>query len=206
MPSGAGLTIVVAVLMLPFAGPAFAQAKGDYVLQCQREIRPKGYYTYDAGQRLPVVVPEQGGTQVEADALNACIRAKAYGKTAAATMMTPVPESSAGPVGGIAATAQDKPRYTRKQRGAALLSGGSGYRGAYLEGGIGVHLLSATSLGSKRFSTALQFGEHLGFGYRFGARGAFDLGYRYQHVSNADIKHPNSGIEFNQVRLQYWFD
>jgi lipid A 3-O-deacylase len=79
-------------------------------------------------------------------------------------------------------------------------------RGAYLEGGIGVHLLSATSLGSKRFSTALQFGEHLGFGYRFGAHGAFDLGYRYQHVSNADIKRPNSGIEFNQISLQYWFD
>jgi hypothetical protein len=137
MRSGAGLTIVVAVLMLPVAGPAFAQAKGDYVLQCQREIRPKGYYTYDAGQRVPVVVPDQGGTQVEADALNACIRSKAYGKKTAATMMTPVPESSAGPVAGSAATARDKPRYTRKQRGAALLSGGSGYRGAYLEGGTG---------------------------------------------------------------------
>ena len=78
-------------------------------------------------------------------------------------------------------------------------------RGAYLEGGIGLHLLSATSLGSRRYSTAFQFGEHLGFGYRFGARGAFDLGYRYQHISNADIKTPNSGADFHQLRLQYWF-
>jgi len=78
-------------------------------------------------------------------------------------------------------------------------------RGAYLEGGIGVHLLSATSLGNKRYSTAFQFGEHLGFGYRFGTRGAFDLGYRYQHISNADIKTPNSGADFHQLRLQYWF-
>lgn len=77
-------------------------------------------------------------------------------------------------------------------------------RGLYLEGGIGAHLLSETRLGSRRYSTAFQFGEHLGFGYRFGARGAFDLGYRYQHVSNGDIKTPNSGADFHQVRLQYW--
>lgn len=77
-------------------------------------------------------------------------------------------------------------------------------QGPYLEGGIGVHLLSETRLGGKRYSTAFQFGEHFGFGYRFGARGAFDLGYRYQHISNGDIKTPNSGADFHQVRLQYW--
>jgi lipid A 3-O-deacylase len=78
-------------------------------------------------------------------------------------------------------------------------------QGAYVEGGIGIHLLSQTRLGNKRYSTAFQFGEHLGFGYRFGARGALDLGYRYQHISNADIKTPNSGADFHQLRLQYWF-
>jgi hypothetical protein len=78
-------------------------------------------------------------------------------------------------------------------------------RGPYAEAGIGMHLLSETQLGNKRYSTAFQFGEHLGFGWRFGARGAFDLGYRYQHISNADIKTPNSGADFHQIRLQYWF-
>lgn len=78
-------------------------------------------------------------------------------------------------------------------------------QGIYLEAGMGAHLLSATDLGNKRFGSNLQFGEHLGIGYRFGARGAVDVGYRYQHLSNADIKNPNHGIEFHQIRLQYWF-
>jgi lipid A 3-O-deacylase len=78
-------------------------------------------------------------------------------------------------------------------------------KGLYAEGGIGFHLLSRTSLGPKRFSTAFQFGNHLGIGYRFGAKGAFDLGLRYQHLSNASIKSPNNGINFTQVRVQYWF-
>ncbi len=77
--------------------------------------------------------------------------------------------------------------------------------GAYIQGGIGLHLLSGTRLGNKRYSTAFQFGEHLGFGYRFGVRGALDIGYSYQHISNADIKTPNSGADFHQLRLQYWF-
>lgn len=79
-------------------------------------------------------------------------------------------------------------------------------KGFYVEGGIGAHYLSGTTLGSRRFSTRFQFGDHLGIGYRFGPRGAFDLGYRYQHLSNADIKRPNDGMDFNQLRLQYWFD
>ncbi len=79
-------------------------------------------------------------------------------------------------------------------------------RGFYVEGGIGAHLLSSTQLGNKRFGSTFQFGDHLGFGYRFGARGAMDLGYRYQHLSNADIKQPNNGIDFQQLRLQYWFE
>jgi hypothetical protein len=77
--------------------------------------------------------------------------------------------------------------------------------GLYAEGGVGLHLLSRTSLGSKRFSTSFQFGNHVGIGYRFGAKGALDLGLRYQHLSNAGIKHPNNGINFTQARLQYWF-
>ena len=78
-------------------------------------------------------------------------------------------------------------------------------QGPYAELGIGAHLLSRTSLGDKRFSTKFQFGDHLGVGYRFGAKGAFDLSYRYQHLSNAGIKRPNNGINFNQIRLQYHF-
>ncbi|MEQ1772196.1 MAG: acyloxyacyl hydrolase [Burkholderiales bacterium] len=78
-------------------------------------------------------------------------------------------------------------------------------KGLYAEGGIGFHLMSRTSLGTKRFGTPFQFGNHLGVGYRFGPKGALDLGLRYQHLSNASIKQPNNGINFTQVRVQYWF-
>ena len=76
----------------------------------------------------------------------------------------------------------------------------------YLEAAIGIHLLSHTSLSpQRRLSTKFQFGDHLGLGLRFGPRHAFDLGYRYQHLSNAGIKQPNQGINFHQLRLQYHF-
>lgn len=52
---------------------------------------------------------------------------------------------------------------------------------------------------------AFQFGDHLGVGMIFGDRGQFDLGYRFQHVSNADIKKPNSGINIQQIRFAYLF-
>lgn len=81
----------------------------------------------------------------------------------------------------------------------------NGLSGPYLEAGIGFHLLSKSRLGDRRFSTLFQFGDHFGLGYRFGARNALDLGYRYQHLSNTGIKKPNDGIEFHQIRLQYHF-
>ncbi len=81
----------------------------------------------------------------------------------------------------------------------------NGLTGLYAEAGIGFHLMSRTQIGDKRMSTLFQFGDHIGAGYRFGAKGAFDLSYRFQHLSNADIKKPNNGINFHQIRLQYHF-
>ena len=78
-------------------------------------------------------------------------------------------------------------------------------RGFYGEAAIGFHLYSRTSIGDRRLSTAFQFGDHVGIGYRFGVKSAFDLSYRYQHLSNGSIKQPNQGINFNQIRLQYHF-
>jgi hypothetical protein len=140
----AGLTLAVAAL-LPLASIVEARAKADYATQCTFEIKPKGYYTYEAGQKVPVVVPDQGGTQAEADALNACIRAKANAaktKSTAGSMATPVPEDTGAPSGkpsrkASAATAAASSSYTKKQRGSAVLSGGAGYHGSYLEGGTG---------------------------------------------------------------------
>ena len=77
--------------------------------------------------------------------------------------------------------------------------------GPYFEAGIGFHGLTHTQIGNKHLSTAFQFGDHLGIGYRFGPRRAFDLSYRFQHLSNAGIREPNPGINFQMVRLQYRF-
>jgi hypothetical protein len=56
-----------------------------------------------------------------------------------------------------------------------------------------VNLLSRTQIGEHQLSTAFQFGEFAGVGIAFGDKRQFDLGVRYQHVSNADIKSPTTG-------------
>jgi hypothetical protein len=76
----------------------------------------------------------------------------------------------------------------------------------YVEAAIGIRFVSATSVSSQRaFGSSFQFGDHLGVGFRFGDKGQYDLGYRYQHMSKAGLKDPNPGINFHQLRLQYWF-
>jgi hypothetical protein len=81
----------------------------------------------------------------------------------------------------------------------------NGLVGPFIEAAVGFHLLSHTSIGDRRMSTAFQFGNHIGVGYRFGAKAHYELGYRFQHLSNASIKRPNPGINFHQIRLQYHF-
>ena len=72
----------------------------------------------------------------------------------------------------------------------------------YLEAGVGVHLLSHASVSEfRRFGSAFQFGDHLGAGIRFGRNGRFDLSCRLQHLSNAGIKDPNRGINYNILRF-----
>ena len=73
----------------------------------------------------------------------------------------------------------------------------------YLEAAIGAHLVQAHISAHRTFSTAFQFGEHLGAGYRFGPARRYDLGMRLQHISNGGLSKPNPGINFVLVRLQY---
>ena len=90
----------------------------------------------------------------------------------------------------------------RMQRDADLSSGVS----PYAEAGIGPHLLSETRLGKQQYSTALQIGSMLGFGLGFGEKGQYELSYRYQHISNGDIKTPNNGMNLHLLRLGYSFE
>ena len=77
-------------------------------------------------------------------------------------------------------------------------------QGAYFDVGVGFHVLSETRISSQiEFSTKFQFGDHLGIGYRFDR---YDVSMRLQHLSNAGIRNPNPGVNFLQVRFQYWLD
>ena len=74
-----------------------------------------------------------------------------------------------------------------------------------MEFGIGANVFSGTYLGGKRISTAYQFGDSIGLLHRFAAT-PWTLGARFTHYSNADIKRPNPGQDYLQVRLGYSFN
>lgn len=71
----------------------------------------------------------------------------------------------------------------------------------YTEIGIGAHYLNKSRYGVKNLSTNFQFGDHIGFGLRYQKKQRFELGYRFQHYSNANIKKPNPGINFHVLKL-----
>jgi hypothetical protein len=74
-------------------------------------------------------------------------------------------------------------------------------RSPYLEAGVGAHVLSDLDVGTGRdFSSRFQFGDHLGAGLRFGD---YDVGLRFQHLSNGGLRNPNPGINFVILRLRY---
>lgn len=76
----------------------------------------------------------------------------------------------------------------------------------YLEGGIGAHFISPTFIyANRKFGSSFQFGDHVGFGMRFGDKKQFDVGYRFQHLSNGGLKAPNQGININQLHFSYYF-
>jgi hypothetical protein len=45
----------------------------------------------------------------------------------------------------------------------------------------------------------------VGVGVGLGEHQHYQIGYRFQHLSNASIKEPNPGINFQQIYLQYNF-
>lgn len=75
-----------------------------------------------------------------------------------------------------------------------------GPRGWFVEAGIGANLITPLyRANSKGFSTAFNFGDHLGFGWRSGGARAWRWSLRDQHFSNAKVKVPNPGENFVQL-------
>jgi hypothetical protein len=72
--------------------------------------------------------------------------------------------------------------------------------------GLGPDLISKTSIGYQRKSTAFQFSDEMGIGIS-DAKKRVRLSYSYRHISNLDIKTPNNGTNFvGVVGLSYKFD
>nr|WP_279635608.1 acyloxyacyl hydrolase [Paraburkholderia unamae] len=82
----------------------------------------------------------------------------------------------------------------------------SGYVRPFVEAGVGVRLLThVDETPDRSFSSSFQFADMVGVGAQFGAHQNYQAGFRFQHLSNAGLKHPNPGINFSQVYLQYNF-
>lgn len=76
----------------------------------------------------------------------------------------------------------------------------------FLEGGIGVSLTDNVYRSQhKQFSTRFNFVDVIGVGYSFGAAREHEVGLRVVHISNADIKKPNPGMDSVQLRYARMF-
>lgn len=77
----------------------------------------------------------------------------------------------------------------------------------FLEISLGVHYLSRIELANTSYytSTKFQFGEHLAWGMTFGKDDAFVLAQRFQHLSNANIRLPNPGINYQLIHMSYHY-
>ncbi|MGC9386169.1 MAG: acyloxyacyl hydrolase [Hydrogenovibrio sp.] len=72
----------------------------------------------------------------------------------------------------------------------------------YLELGGGPQYLSSATIENEFKSTQFQFGSLLGLGVE---SDRFEIGYRYLHISNANIELPNPGTDFHNLHLGYKF-
>jgi lipid A 3-O-deacylase len=76
----------------------------------------------------------------------------------------------------------------------------------FVEGGIGVTWMDKIyRIPERQFSTAGNFIDVLGVGRNFGEGGRHELTLRISHISNANIKKPNPGEDFLQLRYGLQF-
>lgn len=77
----------------------------------------------------------------------------------------------------------------------------------FVEGGVGVGLLSATQINDNRnFGVAFQFDEVLSAGFTFGAHGRYELAAYVEHVSNARLAYPNDGLTYVGATIRAAFE
>nr|WP_242431768.1 acyloxyacyl hydrolase [Burkholderia ambifaria] len=76
----------------------------------------------------------------------------------------------------------------------------------FVEGSVGVRILShAGTSDQHRMGSAFQFSDMVGVGVGLGKNAATEIGFRFQHISNAGIKEPNPGSNFYSGYVRYRF-
>jgi len=76
----------------------------------------------------------------------------------------------------------------------------------FIEGSVGVRVLShAGTSDQHRMGSAFQFADMVGVGVSFGKYADTEVGFRFQHISNASIKEPNPGSNFYTAYMRYRF-
>ena len=72
----------------------------------------------------------------------------------------------------------------------------------YLELGGGPQLLSNVTIENEYKSTQFQFGSILGLGIK---SNSYEIGYRYLHISTANLELPNPGTDIHGLHIAYKF-
>ena len=69
--------------------------------------------------------------------------------------------------------------------------------------GVSPTILSRTEFGGMDFGIPFQFTTHAGLNWEISRH--FGVGYRYQHMSNANLSHKNPGLNLHGLVLYYRF-
>jgi lipid A 3-O-deacylase len=72
----------------------------------------------------------------------------------------------------------------------------------YIEAGIGVAVISETKIAGVDMTTAFQFEDRVGAGFR---TEKLDFNFRYMHYSNGSMSQPNDGVDIWIGTLSYRF-
>jgi hypothetical protein len=98
-----------------------------------------------------------------------------------------------GRSGDNAATTSAGPTLVFQRRGVPLL----------LEMGAGSTLITRHDFGNKDLGGPFQFTTHVGVSWQ--ATRHWRFGYRFQHMSNAGLEHPNPGVHLHTFACSYAF-
>ena len=72
-----------------------------------------------------------------------------------------------------------------------------------LAGGVSPTVISWSDFEARDFGTCIQFTSYAGLNWDFAAH--WRLGYRFQHMSNADLAQHNRGLNMHMFALSYVF-